>query len=344
MRIAVATTFVPLIEGGGEKLASELVSTLRDHGHEVELIRIPFMSDPAFMVEQMLAVRLMDVSDQGELMICLRTPSYLLRHPNKVIWFLHHHRGAYDLWGTPLQDIQPGPHAEQIRASFIASDNLAFAESRKIFGISRTVCERIESHNGFAARPLYPPLLDPSQFRCGPSGDYVFFPSRIAGNKRQQLAIESMLHVRSGVRLVLAGAHDTEGQRVELEQLIERHGLGDRVELITRFISESEKVELLAGALAALYPPFKEDYGYVTLESFHSSKPVITCSDSGGPTELVQDGVNGLIAEPSPAALAAAIDRLAGDREAAAAMGRAAAGRPAELRISWDAVVEALVS
>ncbi len=343
MRIVVATTFTPLIEGGGEKLADELVSTLRDRGHEVEPIRLPFMSDPAHMLEQMLAVRLTDVSDHGELMICLRTPSYLLRHPNKVIWFLHHHRGAYDLWGTPMQDIQPGPDAERLRAAFIAADNTAFAEARRIYGISRTVRDRIKSFNGFPAGTLYPPLLHPEHFRCEPPRDYVFFPSRIAGNKRQKLAIEAMQHVHSGARLVIAGPYDTEGQFVELEQMIDQHGLRDRVELIGRYITETEKADLIARSLALVYVPFKEDYGYVTLEGFHASKPVITCSDSGGPTELVRHEVNGLIAEPSPQALAAAIDRLAGDGELTQTLGRAAGRQPDELGISWDKVVETLL-
>jgi glycosyltransferase involved in cell wall biosynthesis len=142
---------------------------------------------------------------------------------------------------------------------------------------------------------------------------------------------------------VIAGPYDTEGQFVELEQLIDRHRLRDRVELIGRHISETEKIDLIARSLALVYVPFKEDYGYVTLEGFHAGKPVITCSDSGGPTELVQHEVNGLIAEPSPQALAGAIDRLASDRELARTLGRAAARRPDELGISWDTVVETLL-
>ena len=60
------------------------------------------------MVEQMLALRLVNVSHEAELLICLRTPSYLLQHPNKVVWFLHHHRPAYDLVDGPCRPA--GPH------------------------------------------------------------------------------------------------------------------------------------------------------------------------------------------------------------------------------------------
>ena len=31
-----------------------------------------------------------------------------------------------------------------------------------------------------------------------------------------------------------------------------------------------------------------EDYGFVTVEAFRCGKPVVTCTDSGGPAELVR--------------------------------------------------------
>ena len=64
--------------------------------------------------------------------------------------------------------------------------------------------------------------------------------------------------------------------------------------------------------------PFDEDFGYVTLEAFLSRKPVITATDSGGPLEFVDDGVNGSIIAPQPESLADAINRYAADRRRAA--------------------------
>jgi glycosyltransferase involved in cell wall biosynthesis len=52
-----------------------------------------------------------------------------------------------------------------------------------------------------------------------------------------------------------------------------------------------------------VFPPLQEDYGFVTVEAFASRKAVITCRDSGGPAELVQDGVSGFVCEPTPASL-----------------------------------------
>ena len=74
----------------------------------------------------------------------------------------------------------------------------------------------------------------------------------------------------------------------------------------------------MPGALAVVFPPFDEDYGYVTLEGFLARKPVVTTTDAGGPLEFVEHGVTGLVTDPDPEAIGAAIARLAADRRLAA--------------------------
>jgi glycosyltransferase involved in cell wall biosynthesis len=107
------------------------------------------------------------------------------------------------------------------------------------------------------------------------------------------------------------------------------------------FVSADELVDLYAGCRAAYYAPLNEDYGYVTVEAFLSRKPVVTTTDAGGPLEFVTDGETGLVAEPSPEAVAAAIDRLwALPQATLAAMGDA--GRERVAGISWERVVDAL--
>jgi glycosyltransferase involved in cell wall biosynthesis len=73
-----------------------------------------------------------------------------------------------------------------------------------------------------------------------------------------------------------------------------------------------------------------------------SSKPVITCSDSGGPLEFIRHGETGLIVEPAAAALAGAMDRLWRERATAARWGEAGRARYDELDISWERVVATL--
>mgnify|MGYP003351933028 CR=1 FL=1 len=64
---------------------------------------------------------------------------------------------------------------------------------------------------------------------------------------------------------------------------------------------------MLFRSRAVVFTPHDEDYGFVTVEAFASAKAVITCQDSGGPTELVRAGQNGWIAPPTADGLAQAM-------------------------------------
>ena len=90
-------------------------------------------------------------------------------------------------------------------------------------------------------------------------------------------------------------------------------------------------------------PVFDEDYGLTTLEAYFAGKPVITTTDAGGMLEWVEDGVNGFIAAPEPAALGEKIAALATDRGLAQRFG--AAGRErVRAAVSWPVVIEALTA
>ena len=68
----------------------------------------------------------------------------------------------------------------------------------------------------------------------------------------------------------------------------------------------------------------------------------MTCRDSGGPAELVADGVTGFVIDPTPAAMALALRRLAADQPLAERMGHAA--HESGLRLNWPEAVRALTT
>src|SRR6202034_4633881 len=86
-----------------------------------------------------------------------------------------------------------------------------------------------------------------------------------------------------------------------------------------------------------------EDYGYVTLEAMLAGKPIITASDSGGPIEFIQDGRQGLVSEPSPAALARSLSAVWSDRAFAHELGNAGLRRYPDLEIGWESVINQLL-
>ena len=119
--------------------------------------------------------------------------------------------------------------------------------------------------------------------------------------------------------------------------------LQDRVKFHGR-VSEKEKIQLYAHCSAVIYPPFDEDYGYVTLEAMLSSKPVITCDDSGGPLEFIEDGSNGHVVKAEPAMLAQAMIRIREDPAQAAQYGRTGRRSYLDKKITWELVVEKLLA
>ena len=104
----------------------------------------------------------------------------------------------------------------------------------------------------------------PSSFRCDGYGDEIVCVSRVEHHKRQHLLIEALHQHPTPVKLRLCGISCFPATYSdELKALASRLGLDGRVVFEQRWISEEEKVERLAPALAAAYIPFDEDsYGY----------------------------------------------------------------------------------
>jgi glycosyltransferase involved in cell wall biosynthesis len=346
VKILVATTYVPFIRGGATMIASELVHALEERSHEVQLLTIPFLSVWTEMERQTLAIRMMKVEHLADRLICIRTPSYMLRHDNKVAWFIHHHRGAYDLWGTEYQDVANTEEGLRFRQYLFDSDNTALREVKALYTNSKRVSQRLKKYNDLDSTVLYPPLTRASNFYCEAFDNYIFYPSRMSGHKRQSLAIEAMQFVQNKeVKMVIAGSPDLPYQLAELEKLVETLNLSDRVTILGRWISEDEKIALFARARAGIYIPLDEDsYGYPTLEGFASEKPMITCTDSGGTLEIIEDGVNGYASGPEAESLGKIIDLLANNENLARELGQAGKKKMESMNISWDGVVEALTA
>jgi glycosyltransferase involved in cell wall biosynthesis len=348
MRVVIATVQVPFIYGGAEILAAQLQAALQAEGHEAEIVAIPFKwYPPERILDHMLACRLLDITASTgtsvDRVIGLKFPAYLIPHPNKVLWLIHQHRTAYDLWDHPVGDLIRFPNGRQIRDAIREADVRLLPEAKRIFTIAGNVSRRLQTYCGIGSTPLYHPPQDAERFYCTTAGEYLFFPSRLAPLKRQSLVLDALARTRQPVRVRFAGAAEHPAYAEELQELARRLGVQRRVEWLGP-VSEETKRALYARALGVIFPPLDEDYGYVTLEAMLAAKPVITCADSGGPLEFVHHGETGLIVDSVPETLAAALDKLWAGRSRAKAIGEAARAHYDNLRISWTTVVQGLLS
>ena len=348
MRVVIVTAQVPFVRGGAEVLAEGLCDALCSGGHQAEIVAIPFKwYPPERILDQMLACRLLDVDESMGMavdrVIGLKFPAYFIHHPNKVLWILHQHRTAYDLWDHPLCDLINYPNGIQVREAIRQADTQLIPEAKAVYTIAHNVSRRLKKYNGIDSTPLYHPPAHAEEFYCSKAEDYLFFPSRLGHLKRQILVVEALAHTRQSVRLRFVGAADLPSYAEEFKTTARRLGVYNRVEWLGP-VTEENKLRLYAQALGVIFPPIDEDYGYITLEAMLASKPVITCTDSGGPLEFVHDKETGLIVEPTPESLADAMDILWENRGKAQSWGKAGRDYYDSLDISWPGVVERLLS
>jgi glycosyltransferase involved in cell wall biosynthesis len=343
--IVVCEAQVPFVHGGAEVHVRELVRELNARGYDAELVSVPFKWYPKEeILPHAAAWRLLDLSESNgrpiDLVIASKFPTYFVRHPHKVAWLIHQYRAAYELCGTPYSDFGHNERDVGLRDRLIQLDTEMLGECRRVFANAQNTANRVAKYNGLAADALYhPPRLATRLARARPAyGDFVLSVGRIESVKRVDLLVSAMARVDKPIRLVVAGDGT---QRANVERAAAAAGVSDRVTFLGA-VDDERLLNLYREALAVAYPPFDEDFGYVTLEAFLARKPVITATDSGGPNEFVVDGVNGFVCAPDPEAFADAINALARDPRRATALGYA--GYERARTITWDGVIEKLLS
>lgn len=342
--ICVVTSSPPFAEGGHLVMARELVRALKEEGHDAGLVVTPQnrfgRQGSAYLAAWCTDVELAHEERKVDQVISLRFPGYAVQHPNHVLWLNHRMREYYDLWDQFSSHLtwKQGIKERARRTLIHAVDKRLFTKMRHRYVISATVQARLQRFGGIQSDVLYPP---PPQrdYRHESYGNYLFGVSRLAPLKRFDLILRALAEpVAASIQFVIAG----EGAELQrLQDLASHLDVAHRVQFVGR-LTDQEMIDHLARCRAVVFPPFNEDYGFVTVEAFMCGKSVITCADSGGPSELVHDGENGFVTEPTPEALATAMRRLVDDRNLAQRLGEA--GHATARDLTWSKAIQRLLS
>ncbi|SDW23336.1 glycosyltransferase family 4 protein [Lysobacter enzymogenes] len=377
----VAPSSVPFVIGGAENLWWSLLRHINENTpHRAELIKLPSPEgDFRSLVESYAAFSRLDLSHFDQV-ISTKYPAWMIRHPNHVVYLQHRLRGLYDTYhfcGLP-DDLSVDAPA-QLRALWdwmatirgrrdsldtllaalravaevdgfapwlalpspfvrravhtLDSIGLATSQVSRYAAISKTVARR---QDYFPAGASVHAVSHPSGLPVAPHGryDYFFTASRLDGPKRIEMMVRAMASVRGDVPLVIAGTGPEEARLKELAK-------NDPRIRFVGYVNDESLSRWYADARAVLYVPYDEDMGLITFEAMQAAKPVVTVRDSGGPTEFVEDGVNGYCVDPEPAALARALQALTDSPELAQRMGQEGARRVAA--VTWNKVCEALI-
>jgi glycosyltransferase involved in cell wall biosynthesis len=228
------------------------------------------------------------------------------------------------------------------RAHAVVANSQATAEAYKSAGGNNRRLRVI--HNGF----------EPFNLRSGSSmrlagkrcitpvgkGPVVGLFGRITRWKGQHVFLKALVELPEVRGLIVGEALFTREDRSygrELRELAAQLRIADRIHF-TGFCPDILPL-LLSVDIVAHCSIAPEPFGRVIVEAMLAGRPVIA-TRAGGAMEIVIDNQTGLLVEPGdPPALAAAIQRLLGNREFAAEIGRAAK-RDAEQRFRLDRILQ----
>lgn len=315
-RVAIICAGSPVAgRGGAERFYAGLKLGFEALGCAAEFVEVE-ADEPSVdkIVRNYSSAAALDLS-RFDIVVSSKAPTYAIRHPHHVMFLNHAVRIFDDMFDDRFPDAHIEDHRDRARVHKADFDAVLAVRARMSQG--HEITRRLMRWRGISSQVLHPPLgFNAFQPGSGP-GDYFVIAGRLHPWKRFDLLIEAVRHSTRPLRLLIAG----EGEH---SSTLHKLTKGDpRIEFLGR-ISDEELTKLYSGAIAVPFVPQREDYGYVTLEAFASARPVLTCTDSGEPAHIVRNYETGLVVEPSPQAIAVALDWFWDNRDKAAEMGQRA--------------------
>ena len=185
-------------------------------------------------------------------------------------------------------------NGREVRDAIRRADTALIPEARAVFTNSQNVSGRLKHFCGLDSTPLYHPPDDADSFYLR-RGGAVFLLSE--PHQRVQAPAARHPGAGAGGRATRGWSSAAKARMTHTTTISMRTSPRSGCKTASNSSAGSAKRKnsgSTPNCLAVLYPPVDEDYGYVTLEGMLSSKPVVTCTDSGGPLEFIADGTHRL--------------------------------------------------
>lgn len=158
-------------------------------------------------------------------------------------------------------------------------------------------------------RGLYAGAAQPAEPR--PADPVVLFAGRLIPEKRVTVGVAAVAEAAKRIPGLRGVFYGDGPQRQALLDAIAAHGASESIS--APGFAPGEQVDRdMARALCVLLPSVREGYGMVVVEACaHATPAVVVPAPDNAAVELVQDGVNGVIAAGvEPEAIAQAIERV----------------------------------
>jgi len=215
-------------------------------------------------------------------------------------------------------------------AAVTACSRFVLADAEQRFGLpagkGEVIPNGVEPDEAVPPQPLELPFVR-----------FVLGLGRIVEKKGFDLLLDAFAQLADrhpDLGLVLAGDGP---QRPELVRHVAAARLEGRV-VLPGSLSRAQVAWAMAAARVFVLPSRVEPFGIVVLEALRAGCPVVV-SSRGGATEIVRDGVDGLVVDPTDVpALATAIDRVLTDAGLSSRLGDAGPVRAADF--GWETIAQ----
>lgn len=286
--------------------------------------------------------------------ISTQPPSFAVEHKNHFSLFYHHLKSYYDMSEVIVEAGLSRPIHKKSEEVIREIDTLQLKKVKKILAGSKKIKSRIKEFNGIENNvDVIYAGIDEEFYSY--NGNIMYQKPIVVGRhefpKRPELFVAAMKYLPNlEGRIIGEGGRTSDLKKIDKiltyamskdikidnDFLWKRMSNGDFTEEHEKmhyknnkksninFLGKVNKVKLIeeyANALCVVCPAFEEDYGLTAIEAMCFKKPVIVCKDGGGYTELIENGYNGFVVEPTPKEIAKAIKYFSDNPERAIKMG-----------------------
>lgn len=338
LKVHIATAQTPFRRNPTDALAADLRDALRRAGHRAETVQIPYGAHSSKRaLDHLLALRLLALDESpDDVLIALEYPTYLIRHPRKVLWLAR---------GASQPDGLPGAGERTMDAPSAAVrqevEGRACREARAVYSISAALAHRWRKLTGLEALPLYPPPWPSGCADSGTPDDYVLAPLGGDGSARVELLLKALARARRPVVVRFLGDPGDAELRRTLARQAETLGLGGRWQWSDR---GPEEAATYARCRAVLAAPYEETNPETALLAMQAGKALIVGRDSGALAELVVHRRTGWVVAAKPKALARAMDKAWSREDKSRVLGQAARASYLAMNLDWEKVLELLLA
>jgi glycosyltransferase involved in cell wall biosynthesis len=301
----------------------------------------------------------MDLS-QFDSVISTQPPSFAVQHPRHISLFYHHMKVYYDM-SDLIQEVglQQPFHRKAVEV-IREIDTISLSKVSTILAGSQTIKRRIHNFNKLTDNvDVIYAGIDPDiyNYEGSISYEYPIVVGRHEFPKRPELFVAAMKRMPNQLGKVVGAGGRTDdlknidqlltyaaneliiipddivwrqmsngnfsGQFEELLQITKKKKHNSNL-IFTGRVSKENLFKEYSKASCVVCPAYEEDYGLTAIEAMAFRKPVIACKDGGGYAELIEDGINGFLVEPTSEAIAEAIQKISQNKEMTVRMGNAA--------------------